>query len=48
MAAVNRDDGRIAWVTQLPRWDNEEKQKDPIDLVGAVVGRRPSGGCRHE
>ncbi len=37
MAAVNRDDGRIAWVTQLPRWDNEEKQKDPITWWGPLL-----------
>ena len=27
IAAVNADDGRVAWVTQLPRWENPDKQQ---------------------
>jgi outer membrane protein assembly factor BamB len=41
MAAVNRQDGAIAWLTQLPRWQNEEKQEDPIRWLGpALAGDR--------
>jgi outer membrane protein assembly factor BamB len=41
VAAVNRQDGALAWVTQLPRWENEEKQEDPIRWVGpALAGDR--------
>jgi outer membrane protein assembly factor BamB len=37
MAAVNREDGRISWVTQLPRWRNQEKQEDAITWYGPVL-----------
>ena len=37
VAAVSRVDGRIAWVTQIPRWENEEKQRDPIIWFGPVL-----------
>jgi len=37
MAAVDRDDGRVAWVTDLPLWENPEKQKDPITWFGPVL-----------
>jgi outer membrane protein assembly factor BamB len=37
MAAVNRDDGRISWVTQLPRWKNPEKEADAITWYGPVL-----------
>ncbi|MBV9656406.1 MAG: PQQ-binding-like beta-propeller repeat protein [Acetobacteraceae bacterium] len=41
LGAVSREDGRIAWVTELPRWDNPEKQQDPIYWFGpALVGDR--------
>jgi outer membrane protein assembly factor BamB len=41
MVAVNRDDGAIAWVTQLPKWQDEEKQEDPIRWLGpALAGDR--------
>lgn len=39
--AINRDDGAIAWVTQLPRWEDEKQQDDPIRWVGpALAGDR--------
>jgi outer membrane protein assembly factor BamB len=39
--AVNVQDGAIAWVTQLPQWQNEEKQEDPISWLGpALAGDR--------
>ena len=37
MAAISRDDGRVAWVTELPRWENPEKQKDPITWYGPLL-----------
>jgi len=37
MAALNAVDGRIAWVTDLPRWENEEKSKDPISWYGPIL-----------
>lgn len=41
MVALNRLDGTIAWVTQLPRWQDEEKQQDPIRWLGpALAGDR--------
>jgi len=37
MAAMNRADGRVAWVTDLPRYQNPEKQKDPITWYGPLL-----------
>ena len=37
VAAVNRSDGAIAWVTQLDRWENPAKQRDPITWVGPML-----------
>ena len=37
MAAIDRDDGRVAWVTDLPRWGNPEDKKDPITWFGPVL-----------
>jgi outer membrane protein assembly factor BamB len=37
IAAINRADGRVAWVTALPRWDNPEKQDGPITWFGPVL-----------
>ena len=37
MGAVNRLDGRIAWVTDLPRWGDAEKQQDPIFWFGPLL-----------
>jgi outer membrane protein assembly factor BamB len=37
IAALNRDDGRVAWVTELPRWEDPEKQKDPITWFGPLL-----------
>ena len=34
---LSRDDGRVAWVTDLPRWENPEKQKDPITWWGPLL-----------
>ena len=37
LAAVSRSDGRIAWVTKLPQFEDEEKKKDPIHWIGPVL-----------
>jgi outer membrane protein assembly factor BamB len=37
IAAVARDDGRVAWATELPRWENPEKEKDPITWFGPLL-----------
>jgi outer membrane protein assembly factor BamB len=37
VAAVRRSDGRIAWVTELPQFEDEEKKKDPIHWIGPVL-----------
>jgi outer membrane protein assembly factor BamB len=37
MAAINRDDGRVAWVSDLPRWEDPDKQKDPITWYGPLL-----------
>jgi outer membrane protein assembly factor BamB len=50
LAAVNRDDGRVAWVTDLPRWENAEKEKDPITWFGPLLvgDRLVVAGTSHE
>jgi outer membrane protein assembly factor BamB len=50
IAAVDRDDGRVAWVTELPRWQNPEKEKDSITWYGPLlVGDRLAvAGTNHE
>ena len=37
LAALGRDDGRVRWVTDLPRYDNPEKQRDPLFWTGPVM-----------
>jgi outer membrane protein assembly factor BamB len=37
VAAVAKQDGTVAWLTQLPRYDNPEKQEDPIEWAGPVL-----------
>jgi outer membrane protein assembly factor BamB len=37
IAAVSRDDGRVAWVTELPRYENPEKQKNAITWFGPLL-----------
>jgi outer membrane protein assembly factor BamB len=50
MGAVNRDDGRVAWVTELPRWKNPEKEKDPITWYGPLLAgdRLVVAGTNHQ
>jgi len=37
IAAINADDGTVAWVKQLPRWGNPKKQRDPITWFGPLL-----------
>jgi outer membrane protein assembly factor BamB len=37
IAAVSRDDGRVAWATQLPQWENPEKKRRPITWYGPLL-----------
>jgi outer membrane protein assembly factor BamB len=37
VAAVSALDGRVAWVTDLPRWRDEEERKGPIHWFGPVL-----------
>ena len=37
IAAIDRMDGRIAWVSDLPRWKYPEKQEVPILRDGPVL-----------
>jgi outer membrane protein assembly factor BamB len=41
LAAISLDDGGVAWVTQLPRFDDPEKRRDPLRWLGPLaVGDR--------
>ena len=48
LGAVNRMDGRIAWVTDLPRWERRGEAGGPDLLVRPVAGRRPAGRGGHQ
>ncbi len=37
IAAVNINDGRISWITQLPRWDDPEKRKNTLTWYGPLL-----------
>jgi outer membrane protein assembly factor BamB len=37
IAAANADDGRVAWVSDLPAFENEEDQKDSITWFGPLL-----------
>lgn len=37
LAAVHRDDGRVRWATEMPRYDNPEKARDAIHWSGPVL-----------
>ena len=37
IAAISRDEGRVAWVTQLPQWENPEKQRRAITWWGPLL-----------
>ncbi|MEJ0019156.1 MAG: PQQ-binding-like beta-propeller repeat protein [Acetobacteraceae bacterium] len=50
MAAVNREDGRVAWVTDLPRWEDPKEEKGPITWYGPLLvgDRLIAAGTNHE
>lgn len=37
IAAISRSDGRVAWATDLPRWEDPDKRKDEITWFGPVL-----------
>jgi outer membrane protein assembly factor BamB len=37
IAAVSITDGRISWITQLPRWANPEKRKNTLTWYGPLL-----------
>ena len=38
VACLNRADGRIRWITQLARYENVERSRDPIYWTGPLLG----------
>ncbi len=37
LAAIGRDDGRVRWLSELPRYDNPEKRRDPLFWTGPIL-----------
>jgi outer membrane protein assembly factor BamB len=37
IAAVNINDGRISWITQLPRWEDPDKRKNTLTWYGPLL-----------
>jgi outer membrane protein assembly factor BamB len=37
LAAIGRDDGRVRWLSDLPRYDNPDKRRDPLFWTGPVM-----------
>lgn len=37
LGAIQRSDGQVVWVTQLPQWANEKDKEDPISWIGPVL-----------
>ncbi len=37
LLAIGRADGRIRWISALPRYDNPDKQRDPIFWAGPLL-----------
>ena len=37
LTAINAEDARVAWITQLPRWEKPEKKKDGITWYGPTM-----------
>jgi len=37
LACLRRQDGKVAWVRVLPRFEDEEKKKDPLQWTGPVL-----------
>jgi outer membrane protein assembly factor BamB len=37
LAAININDGRVSWITQLPRWDDPDKKKNTLTWYGPLL-----------
>ncbi len=37
LAAIGREDGKLRWLTELPRYDNPEKRRDPLFWTGPIL-----------
>lgn len=37
LAAIGRDDGRVRWLSQVPRWRNPEKSRGPVEWTGPLL-----------
>jgi outer membrane protein assembly factor BamB len=37
LAAIGREDGKLRWLTDLPRYDNPEKRRDPLFWTGPIL-----------
>ena len=37
MAAISTDDGRVAWIAPLPRWEDPEKRRNSISWFGPTL-----------
>jgi outer membrane protein assembly factor BamB len=37
LAAINRQDGKVSWLLDLPRYDDPEKRRDPLYWMGPVL-----------
>jgi outer membrane protein assembly factor BamB len=37
IAAVNINDGRISWITELPRWEDPQKRKNTLTWYGPLL-----------
>ena len=37
VVALSRTNGKVRWINQLPRWENEKGKKDPIFYYGPVL-----------
>jgi outer membrane protein assembly factor BamB len=37
LLCLERKDGKVKWLHQLPRWEDEEKKEDPIEWAGPVL-----------
>jgi outer membrane protein assembly factor BamB len=38
MVCLGREDGRVRWISQLPRFENEERRRNPITWGPPVLG----------
>jgi outer membrane protein assembly factor BamB len=37
LAAIGREDGKLRWLTDLPRYDDPEKRRDPLFWTGPIL-----------